>query len=150
MKGGRPDVAKGSYYANPVEDVVTDNQQLKDEFPETYCDNIWPTKHCPGFESAFKEVGQIQVAVGKLMCKHFDNYLHQLTSHNPSDLQHQPKTLQNMMRSDIQYKGRLLHYYPMEEKFNKDIDGLCGWHLDHGAVTILLSPFFYDLKGEKV
>ena len=44
----------------------------------------------------------------------------------------------------------MLHYFPTELKENQNIDGLCGWHLDHGAVTILVSPLYFDLKGNKV
>ena len=31
-----------------------------------------------------------------------------------------------------------------------DIDNFCGWHLDHGALTVLLSPMYLDSNGNKV
>ena len=30
------------------------------------------------------------------------------------------------------------------------MDALCGWHLDHGAITVLTSPLYHNLKGEEV
>ena len=38
MKSGTPDFAKGSYYARPHGDVITDDQELKNKFPGTYWD----------------------------------------------------------------------------------------------------------------
>ena len=32
MKGGIPDIAKGSYYANPIYDSITDDDKLKKEY----------------------------------------------------------------------------------------------------------------------
>jgi len=45
----------------------------------------------------------------------------------------------------------MLHYFPMKKKQNKkSLDSLCGWHLDHGGVTILLSAMYFDLEGNIV
>ena len=38
----------------------------------------------------------------------------------------------------------------MEDKSSNDIDSFCGWHLDHGGVTTLLSPLYLDLDGNPV
>lgn len=53
----RPDVQKGSYYANPLMDhpIVSDETRLA--YPEYYAGNIWP-KRMSGledFEQTFKE-----------------------------------------------------------------------------------------------
>ena len=56
----------------------------------------------------------------------------------------------NNAKKSKTYKGRLLHYFPRETKYNNKQDGLCGWHLDHGSITILPSPLFLDLNGNKI
>ena len=56
MAGGKPDLAKGSYYANPVFDLKTDDEDLKKKFPGTYTDNIWPTEDLPELEPTFKDM----------------------------------------------------------------------------------------------
>lgn len=145
MKGGVPDIAKGSYYANPIYDSITDDDKLKKEYPGTYGNNIWPKDILPEFEFAFKELGQIQLNIGLSVCNHLDKYLQKI-----SDNIHKENTFYNMIKKSKTYKGRLLHYFPREKKYNCQQDGLCGWHLDHGSITVLPSPLFLDLNGNKI
>lgn len=51
---GRPDVAKGSYYANPLLDTPDVGAAQKTAHPEYYSGNVWPGDALPGFEDAFK------------------------------------------------------------------------------------------------
>ena len=145
MKGGIPDIAKGSYYANPVADCVTDDEELKKKFPGTYSDNIWPKEDLPELEIAFKNMSKLQLDLGFRMCHLFDRYLNKV-----SEGQHEIGTIYKMISDSNTYKGRLLHYFPMEDKSSNDIDSFCGWHLDHGGVTTLLSPLYLDLDGNPV
>ena len=145
MKGGIPDVAKGSYYANPIHDSITDDKTLKKEYPGTYCDNIWPKDVLPEFEFAFKELGKIQLNIGLAVCKQLDKYLQKISKNS-----HKPNFFHNMIQNSKTYKGRLLHYFPRETKYNDEQDGLCGWHLDHGSITVLPSPLFLDLNGNQI
>ena len=140
MKEGNPDIAKGSYYANPIKDVITDDLNLKDKYPETYSDNIWPKEDMPYLEVTFKSVSKILLEIGYNICKHFDKYLHEKTNGK-----HKKDTIYNMIHNSETYKGRLLHYFPLDMKENRNMDSFCGWHVDHGGITILLSPFYLDL-----
>jgi hypothetical protein len=78
---GKPDTAKGSYYANPVHDrpvslccadlattsdcgyyVPVDDESIIAKYPAFCSPNIWPTKEdCEGFESAFKNLAHLMV-----------------------------------------------------------------------------------------
>lgn len=142
MKNGVPDIAKGSYYARPHADVITDDPQLKIKFPGTYFDNVWPRQHCPELELAFKEMAKVQIDLGHHVCRAFDRYLYQQTGGK-----HTIEKFFTMIKDSVAYKGRMLHYFPVEPELNSTADGLCGWHLDHGCVTCLLSPLFLDLQG---
>ena len=56
---GKPDHAKGSYYALTVADSITDNVKLKKEFPAIYSDNIWPREELPELETSFKQMTEV-------------------------------------------------------------------------------------------
>ena len=142
MKNGIPDIAKGSYYARPHADVVTEDEELKAKYPSTYLDNVWPKAECPSLEIAFKDMAKVQIDLGLHMCKLFDRYLHKQTGGK-----HELDRFYNMLKDSVAYKGRMLHYFPVEPELNSSIDGLCGWHLDHGCITCLLSPLYLDLEG---
>merc|ERR1712137_347256 len=53
-------------------------------------------------------------------------------------------------------KGRLLHYFPLDEKAaleaaeNSDVSSWCGWHKDHGALTGLTSAMYLDKDGNPI
>ena len=56
LANGKPDRHKGSYYANPLTDVPTNDEALMKQYP-AYCrPNIWPTEHLPEYAPAFKYV----------------------------------------------------------------------------------------------
>jgi len=146
MRNGKPDHAKGSYYALTLADSITDDVQLKKEFPAIYADNIWPREDLPELETSFKDMTKVQMDIGYAMCGQFDRYLHKVTNGA-----HQPSTIYDMMKLGNSYKGRLLHYFPTKESLSsQQQDGLCGWHLDHGGVTILLSPMYFDSDGNEM
>ena len=47
MKGGKTDTSKGSYYANPLYDEPTADEELIKKYPANYGKNIWPTQYIP-------------------------------------------------------------------------------------------------------
>lgn len=156
MKNGKVDTAKGSYYANPVFDSLTDDEELKVKYPGVYTDNIWPTEDCPEMEPAFKVMGQLNLEISELVNKQLDNYLDNVTKGK------HPKDFFQKHAGGF-FKSRLLHYFPITtqepcnnsatactQQSNDDIDNFCGWHLDHGALTVLLSPLYLDSNGNKV
>lgn len=149
MKQGIADTAKGSYYANPVIDSFSDNK-LSENYPELYSDNIWPTEELPNFEKAFKSTSSILISIGQRISQLLDSYLYKKTNGK-----HSLNTFYNLISQSQTYKGRLLHYFPISDKnqlYNNDIsepcDNFCGWHVDHGCLTILLSPLFLNIKKE--
>ena len=145
MKKNTPDFAKGSYYANPIYDKITNDEELLKKYPATYGENIWPNKDLPELKPAFKKMGKKMYDLGLLICREIDKYLFDLTKGK-----HKLNTFYHTIRKSKIYKGRLLHYYPMKEEVNKKEDGLCGWHLDHGCITVLTSPLYYDLNGNVI
>lgn len=55
VMNGRPDTAKGSFYANPLLDRPDVAPELKQRYPEYYEGNIWPAAEVlPRFEDDFK------------------------------------------------------------------------------------------------
>lgn len=55
VMNGRPDTAKGSFYANPLLDTPDVSEALKAGYPEYYEGNTWPSSSVlPDFEEDFK------------------------------------------------------------------------------------------------
>jgi len=62
------------------------------------------------------------------------------------------------MKHSLCCKGRLLHYFPIEndqliDQKDKDIfdfSDWCGWHNDHGSLTGLVPAMFLDCDGKGV
>ncbi|KAG6431570.1 hypothetical protein SASPL_109649 [Salvia splendens] len=68
------DTLKGSFYANPILDVPTNDQSLVKRYP-SYCGpNIWPHDVLPELELAFKALGKLILDVGLLLAHHCDQY----------------------------------------------------------------------------
>jgi hypothetical protein len=60
-------------------------------------------------------------------------------------------------------KARLLHYFPLSEELvgekekktpassvDDDFSSWCGWHNDHGSITVLTSAMYMDAEGSEV
>ena len=116
LEGDKADFSKGSFYANPLTEDLTEsmlerrryqctqqlskNQDNIDEnmedvlkwdeslhesddairtlaksTPAFFAPNIWPSKHLPQMETAFKEAGQLVHEVGVLVAKCCDSYV---------------------------------------------------------------------------
>ena len=148
---GRPDVAKGSFYANPVEDNLAQLRQVTPsmarENPAFFAPNVWPTTCMPELEPAFKELGHLVVAVGQLLTKPCDAYV----KFRCPGYQHDK--LSSVLDKSKCHKGRLLHYFardvPLLDHTTTD-DGWCGWHNDHSSLTGLVPGMFLDEKGHQV
>lgn len=145
MKSGIPDFAKGSYYARPHGDVITDDVNLKKKYPGNYADNVWPREECPELEHSFKDMTKVHMDLGHQITRLIDRYLNKKTGGS-----HNLNTFYHSLKDSPAYKGRMLHYYPVHSSINSSMDGLCGWHLDHGCITCLLSPLYFDPLGSEV
>lgn len=70
---GKPDVAKGSFYANPLFDRVTDDEALTRKYLPMLAPNIWPGRTLPQLQVAFKALGQLLVRTGVLVARACDS-----------------------------------------------------------------------------
>lgn len=122
--------------------------------------NIWPSNEdCPGFEPAFKALGQIIVDTGILLTKACDAYV---KSQLPLS---RANHLGDIIRTSRCTKARLLFYFPVKttnppsstsspSTGNTDVEeemsSWCGWHNDHGSLTGLTSAMFFDAQGNEI
>lgn len=152
---GKPDLSKGSYYANPQYDRPVEDSEIIAKYPSFVYPNIWPTDDLPDLEHAFKDLGQIIVSVGKLVSQQCDRYVHSNCPTYPEHL------LEHTIDTSLCCKARLLHYFPFsEEAVNEmatkaeskddDFSSWCGWHNDHGSLTGLTSALYIDAEGKQV
>ena len=147
----KPDLAKGSYYANPLfDEPFGSDPDLVAKFPSFCAPNIWPTQDMPELEPAFKALGKLICETGFLLAKHCDALVQKEL---PTYADHR---LFNIISKSRTAKARLLHYFPMtveQSEAQKDVDATgswCGWHNDHGSLTGLCSAMFFNEKGEEV
>ncbi|KAI0067773.1 Clavaminate synthase-like protein [Artomyces pyxidatus] len=142
IMNGKPDVLKGSYYANPVVDNPSVTSALRDAYPEYYGNNLWPKNEesVNGFEEAFKGLGRFVFNVGcklAIACQPFAS----------SHLRDSSLSLSELIGSSQTTKARLLHYFPPPPdnplpREDEPIDSWCGFHLDHSLLTGLCSAMY--------
>jgi isopenicillin N synthase-like dioxygenase len=158
LADGRYDTLKGSFYANPIynAELQKKSRELYPDFPEFTNDNVWPDEATiPGFRSTFEQLCHLIVDVAALVAASCDRYgVAKLESY-------QPGTLENIVRSSVSTKARLLHYFPpptpttSQQEDNNSIigsskpidtpdDNWCAIHRDLGALTGLTAQMFID------
>lgn len=140
LESGKPDLLKGSFYANPILDKPTTEASLIQRYP-AYCgSNIWPQSSMPELEVAFKALGKLILDVGLLVAHHCDKYVSKKI-HTPLN----EGIEQTVFRSRC-HKGRLLYYFPAEKcndpQDSHSMSSWCGWHTDHGSLTGLTYGMF--------
>lgn len=133
--GGRADMYKGSFYANPKLDIPTTDPALIRQYPDSASPNIWPRQHLAELEPAFKNLGRLVLQVGRLVAQQCDSYVRQKMPRLPT------KWLEAAVSSDAP-KSRLLHYFSMSKPLEGSRDEWCKWHNDHGSLTGLTSAMF--------
>ena len=142
LEGGVPDTLKGSFYANPLVNRPTEDEALMREHP-SYCrPNLWPSAEIPELEKALMDLGSLVVRVGELVGVLCDDYLADRGVVGA-------RSLSTIIRESKATKARLLHYFPPPEAAatgdaggEDDMAKWCGWHLDHGSLTGLVSGMF--------
>lgn len=95
--------------------------------------------------------------VGALLAQHCDAYVHSRCPSYPA------KRLETIVRQSRVAKGRLLHYFPMDDGTalqkqqqqqhaddDDDVSSWCGWHNDHGSLTGLTPAMYLDEAGKEV
>ena len=177
------DTAKGSFYANPLTDDLLEfvlerdfssstsgsyeeetdlknhNRKREElvriakENPAFFAKNVWP-KSQPDLESAFKEMGQLIHHVGESVARLCDLYV---LANYP---QYTPGKIEEIVTKSMCCKGRLLHYFPMDNdeslndknlnNENTSFSNWCGWHNDHGSLTGLVPAMYLDSSGNEI
>ncbi|KAL3699582.1 hypothetical protein R1sor_017604 [Riccia sorocarpa] len=131
---GKPDFAKGSFYANVCQDVPTN---ANPRYISQCRTNLWPSEDLPELEPAFKEMGSLIKAVGYLLAYHCDKYQYQHSG--------RMGVLESTLRRSQAHKARLLYYYPVNsgsEHSNGTEPQWCGWHCDFGSLTGLTAGMY--------
>ncbi|KAJ3357729.1 hypothetical protein GGF32_000879 [Allomyces javanicus] len=144
---GKPDLAKGSFYANPrYDEPETDAEKLA-KFPGMTRPNRWLPEDLPELEPAFKALAQLIMSVGTHVARQVDKYA---TSRAIAEYP-APHYLETVVATSRTTKGRLLHYYPvstlpaaMQAAADGAVDNLCGWHFDNGSLTGLTSALYVE------
>lgn len=132
---GQPDVAKGSFYVNPITDHLVESLTARDgraehwkalaqKYPSFYGDNLWP-ESLPALKEAVKDMGEMIIKVGQLLAGVCDEFCRQ---------QGVSTNLKAALTKSLNHKGRLLHYFPRSDVISSSTehDLWCGWHNDHG------------------
>lgn len=140
LESGKPDLLKGSFYANPILDVPTTDMCLRQRYPSYCSSNIWPGSALPELETAFKALGKLMHDVGLMVAYHCDQYVSK-----GMEVDQNESLKQILIRSRC-HKGRLLYYFPvLSSDCVPDGDSTsswCGWHTDHGSLTGLTCAMF--------
>lgn len=147
--GDEPDFAKASYYFNPITDKPGTEEE-RERYPASYPCNKWPNEEefsqLKHFKDAAKNLGKIMHEVVALLAKHIDSMAEERVEGYTKDI------LYDAMKDTEKAKGRLLYYYPLEEKKENDSsvsttakeDNWIGWHNDSGFLTSLAGDMYVD------
>ncbi|KAJ3063900.1 hypothetical protein HDU98_000346 [Podochytrium sp. JEL0797] len=132
LMNGRPDIAKGSFYAQIYEPERPKGFQTT--FPAYGFKNVWPTPqdmNGDSLEEAFVALGKTITETGIHLARQMDAYLKSKHPTTPlSSLESALSSPQNC------HKGRLLHYFPVTANASDTDNGSwCGLHLDHSLLT---------------
>lgn len=150
LADGRYDTFKGSYYAQPIHNPELEEKarRLYPNAPMFTSPNVWPDeKVLPDFEQTFETLCRLIVDTAALVARNCDRY-------GVTKLEgYQDGTLENIVRSSVSTKARLLHYFPPppgkpeDERPDSAVaidDDWCATHHDLGALTGLTSQMFVD------
>ncbi len=141
LKDKKPDLAKASFYFNPVTDVPGTEKDRK-RFPVSYPTNKWPNDALPNLEASSKRLGCLMKDVAVHLSRHIDTYAEKQCPSYPSSM------LYNALKDTEKVKGRLLYYFPLS-KSSKDssVDSWIGFHNDSGYLTALAGDIYMDPQG---
>ncbi|KHN32409.1 hypothetical protein glysoja_026303, partial [Glycine soja] len=111
LESGKPDILKGSFYANPILDTPTTEASLIQRYP-SYCrSNIWPRNALPELEVAFKALGKLIFDIGLMLAYHCDQYV------SKGMKIHKDEGLESILHRSRCHKGRLLYYFPSQQGY---------------------------------
>ncbi|KAK5735302.1 hypothetical protein LTR17_008309 [Elasticomyces elasticus] len=148
LADGRYDTLKGSYYAQPIHNAELEEKarRLYPACVEMNSPNVWPDDSVlPGFEHLMEKLCHIIVDTAALVARNCDRYgVAKLDGYKAG-------TLEDIVRTSVSTKARLLHYYPPPADVARPDSGVamsdddwCATHHDLGALTGLTSQMFVD------
>lgn len=142
---GKADVAKGSFYANPIfDDPAAGDEEVRLKYPFAAHKNVWP-KEIPDLEPAAKEMGRLMYEVAKPLVQQCDRLV---KSRHPS---YDNALFEAAFTRSRMVCGRLLHYYAAKEAEEDPDASWCGWHNDNSVITALVPAIWLDEEtGEEV
>lgn len=151
LEGDKLDLAKGSFYANPLTDDLLKSRPNVDPnvaraHPEFYAPNVWPSSSTAlaDFEQTFKELGLLVCHVGRILARLCDIYVKSKCDGYQKD------KLEQVLTNSMYCKARLLHYFPTEKGSSSESMNWCGWHNDHGSLTGLVPAIYLEQDGTPV
>mmetsp|Transcript_105323 Transcript_105323/g.187213 ORF Transcript_105323/g.187213 Transcript_105323/m.187213 type:complete len:378 (+) Transcript_105323:67-1200(+) len=137
--GDKPDLAKGSFYFNPLSDSPG-TEEDREKFPWALPKNLWP-KDIPDLAPKCKDLGRsMQEVIGHLG--------HQVDRIMAGRVKGYNAELGKTLSNTEKCKGRLLYYFPPKEAQQPATavseDGWIGWHNDSGFMTGLTPDLYVD------
>ena len=139
---GKPDMLKGSYYCNPINDEfdMADSKGVVSHYS-----NVWPKPgELDGLEEAFKDLGGFINKVGIQLAKNLDKFIKHRWK------QYQDGLMEKHLKESLRPTGRLLHYFPVDKEVDMTNMKWWGWHNDHGTLTGLCSAMYLDKDFNEV
>eukprot|EP00440_Ansanella_granifera_P026403 gb/GFBE01028681.1/.p1 GENE.gb/GFBE01028681.1/~~gb/GFBE01028681.1/.p1 ORF type:complete len:392 (+),score=88.81 gb/GFBE01028681.1/:1-1176(+) len=134
---GKPDLAKGSFYANPLFDDPADGDEaVRAKYPYAASKNVWP-EELPKLEQAFKDVGKLVYEAAKPLVRQCDKLVEE------QHASHGRRLFEAAFTTSKMVAGRLLHYYSPSPAAEAD-DAWCGWHNDNSVITGLVPAMWLD------
>lgn len=142
MKKDTPDIMKGSFYFNPEYNLPF-GEEMEKKYPLFCHRNVWPDDIIPNFGFNVMVFSKIIIDIGKKILVACDEYINSVYP------EHYKTKLLDIAGNSKVNKGRLLHYYPINDiTNNKDL--WCGIHNDHGFLTGLVSSMYLDPNYNEV
>jgi len=130
---GKPDVAKGSFYVNPIyDDPASGDPSVPEKYPFVR-PNMWP-EEVPQLEDTVKAMGRLVYDTAKLVLEHVDRLV---AKERPG---YGTRLTDFTFRDSRNVLGRLLHYYAVSEP----VGNWCGWHNDNSTITGLVPALWFD------
>merc|ERR1712054_499393 len=136
MGKGKPDRAKGSFFANPFHDDPTGGDKDVIDKCNQALPNVWP-EELPELEAAFKNLSKLVFEVAKPIVRQVDRLVTNGQNASDSSCLFDRTFLESKL-----HVARLLHYYGTSE--DDDLGEWCGWHNDNSTITGLVPGLWLD------
>uniref|UniRef100_A0A6N2NJY3 Non-haem dioxygenase N-terminal domain-containing protein n=1 Tax=Salix viminalis TaxID=40686 RepID=A0A6N2NJY3_SALVM len=142
LESGKPDLLKGSFYANPILDVPTTDMFLKQRYPSYCSSNIWPDSALPELETALKALGKLMHDVGLMVAYHCDQYGKTLCPNYPKEWKWIKMKASNRYFFVLGVIKAGCFIIFLHQGDSDSVSSWCGWHTDHGSLTGLTCAMF--------